>query len=146
MLNISGLREGYVIDHIQAGGAMDIYEYLDLENYDGTVAVIKNATSKKMGRKDIIKIEGKLDSIDLSVLGAIDKNITVNVIQNEKIVDKKQLELPMFVTNVFTCSNPRCISTIEQGIVQKFKLTDRENSIYRCVYCESKFRGRRLKK
>jgi aspartate carbamoyltransferase regulatory subunit len=139
MLNISGLHEGVVIDHIKAGGAMKIYEYLDLENYENQVAIIKNAHSKKMGRKDIIKIEGNLDNIDLSVLGVLDPNITVNIIKNEEIVSKGKLDLPLTVTNIIKCKNPRCITTVEHGIPQKFRLTDKKNRVYRCVYCDTKF-------
>ncbi len=139
MLNISGIHEGVVIDHIQAGGAMHIYEYLNLDNYDYTVAIIKNATSNAMGRKDIIKIEGPLDNIDFNTLGVLEHNITLNIIKNDKIVEKRKLQLPEIVTNVIHCKNPRCITSIEQGITHKFRLTDRENGIYRCVYCETKF-------
>ncbi|MFG6395134.1 MAG: aspartate carbamoyltransferase regulatory subunit [Lachnospiraceae bacterium] len=140
MLNISGLNEGVVIDHIQAGGAMKIYEYLNLEKLDCQVAIIKNARSSKMGKKDIIKIEGPLD-IDLNVLGVLDHNITINIIKDNHIADKKTLELPDMVTNIIKCRNPRCITSAEQEIPHRFKLTDRENRIYRCVYCESKFKG-----
>lgn len=140
MLNISGLDQGIVIDHIQAGGAMKIYEYLNLEKMDCQVAIIKNAKSNKMGKKDIIKIEGPLD-IDLNVLGVLDHNITINIIENNKIVGKHTLELPETVTNIIKCKNPRCITSVEQELPHRFKLTDRKNRIYRCVYCESKFKG-----
>ena len=140
MLNISGLNQGVVIDHIQAGGAMKIYEYLNMEKLDCQVAIIKNAKSNKMGRKDIIKIEGPI-KIDLNVLGILDHNITINIIENDKIVRKHTLELPDEVTNIIRCKNPRCITSIEQELPHKFKLTDRKNRIYRCIYCESKFKG-----
>lgn len=140
MLNISGLSQGVVIDHIQAGGAMKIYEYLNMEKLDCQIAIIKNAKSNKMGRKDIIKIEGPFD-IDLNVLGVLDHNITINIIENNSIVRKHTLELPEEVTNIIHCKNPRCITSIEQELPHKFKLTDRENRIYRCIYCESKFKG-----
>ena len=140
MLNISGLNQGVVIDHIQAGGAMKIYEYLNMEKLDCQVAIIKNAKSNKMGRKDIIKIEGPIQ-IDLNVLGILDHNITINIIENDKIVRKHTLELPDAVTNIIRCKNPRCITSIEQELPHKFKLTDRKNRIYRCIYCESKFKG-----
>lgn len=140
MLNISGLNQGVVIDHIQAGGAMKIYEYLNMEKLDCQVAIIKNAKSNKMGRKDIIKIEGPIQ-IDLNVLGILDHNITINIIENDKIVCKHTLELPDEVTNIIRCKNPRCITSIEQELPHKFKLTDRKNRIYRCIYCESKFKG-----
>ena len=140
MLNISGLNEGIVIDHIQAGGAMKIYEYLNLEKLDCQVAIIKNARSSKMGKKDIIKIEGPLD-IDLNVFGVLDHNITINIIKDNRIANKKFLELPDTVTNIIKCKNPRCITSAEQEVPHKFKLTDKEKRIYRCVYCESKFKG-----
>ena len=140
MLNISGLNQGVVIDHIQAGGTMKIYEYLNMEKLDCQVAIIKNAKSNKMGRKDIIKIEGPIQ-IDLNVLGILDHNITINIIENDKIVRKHTLELPDEVTNIIRCKNPRCITSIEQELPHKFKLTDRKNRIYRCIYCESKFKG-----
>ena len=139
MLNISGLNEGVVIDHIQAGGAMKIYEYLNLEKLDCQVAIIKNARSSKMGKKDIIKIEGPLD-IDLNVLGVLDHNITINIIKDNHISEKKTLEPPDMVTNIIKCRNPRCITSAEHNVPHKFKLTDRENRIYRCVYCESRFK------
>lgn len=140
MLNISGLEQGIVIDHIQAGGAMSIYNYLNLEKYDCQVAIIKNARSSKMGRKDIIKIEGPLD-IDLNVLGVLDHKITINIIEDNEIVRKHSLELPEKVTNIIRCRNPRCITSVEQELPHTFKLTDRANRIYRCIYCESKFKG-----
>lgn len=111
-LNVSGLSEGVVLDHIQAGKCMDIYKYLKLDKLDCTVAIIKNATSHKMGRKDIIKIECPIDYIDLDVLGFIDHNITINIIQDNKIVEKKRLHLPKQITNVIRCKNPRCITSI----------------------------------
>ena len=117
-----------------------IYEYLNMEKLDCQVAIIKNAKSNKMGRKDIIKIEGPIQ-IDLNVLGILDHNITINIIENDKIVRKHTLELPDEVTNIIRCKNPRCITSIEQELPHKFKLTDRKNRIYRCIYCESKFKG-----
>lgn len=141
MLNIGGLNEGVVIDHIQAGGALKIYEYLNLEKLDCSVAIIKNARSNKMGKKDIIKIEGPFD-IDLNVLGVLDHKITINIIKDNEIVEKHSLELPEMVTNIIRCKNPRCITSIEQELPHTFKLTDREHRIYRCIYCESKFKGK----
>ena len=140
MLNIGGLKEGIVIDHIQAGGAMKIYNYLNLEKLDCSVAIIKNARSNKMGKKDIIKIEGPFD-IDLNVLGVLDHHITINIIKDNEIVEKRVLSLPDKVTNIIKCKNPRCITSIEQELPHTFKLTDKENRIYRCIYCESKFKG-----
>ena len=110
MLNISGIKEGVVLDHIQAGKSMEIYKYLGLGKMDCTVAIIKNARSSKMGRKDIIKIEGPLDSLDLDVLGYIDHTITVNIIRDERIVEKRCLSLPDRLVNVIHCKNPRCRS------------------------------------
>jgi len=140
MLNISGLSEGIVLDHIQAGKSLDIYYHLGLDKLECQVAIIKNARSSKMGRKDIIKIEGPLDSLNLEVLGYIDHNITVNIIENDKIVEKKTLELPENITNVIQCKNPRCITSIEQGLPHIFYLSDKRTETYRCLYCEEKYR------
>lgn len=137
-LNVSGIEEGFVLDHIQAGKSMDIYKYLKLDKLDCTVAIIKNAKSSKMGKKDIIKIECPIDFIDLDVLGFIDHNITINIIQNDKIVEKKRLHLPKEITNVIKCKNPRCITSIEQELEHVFVLTDEEKQVYRCKYCEEK--------
>ncbi len=139
MLNVGSLNEGIVLDHIKAGKCMQIYKYLGLEKLDCQVAIIKNARSDKMGRKDIIKIEGPQDLVDLDILGFIDHDITVNIIKDGEICAKKKLELPHVIKNVLTCKNPRCISTIEQGLDQIFILTDEEKEIYRCKYCEEKF-------
>jgi aspartate carbamoyltransferase regulatory subunit len=139
MLNIGGINQGIVIDHIKAGGAMKIYSYLDLENKDCSVAIIKNARSNKMGKKDIIKIEATLEDIDLDILGALDHQITIDVIEDGVIIEKKNPKLPDRVSNVLKCKNPRCITSIEQGLVHSFKLTDRTNGVYRCVYCEQAF-------
>ena len=141
MLNISGINNGVVLDHIQAGKSMDIYHYLNLQELDCQVAIIKNARSNKMGKKDIIKIEGPI-TVNLEVLGVLDENITINVIQDNKIVEKKALPLPEVVTNVIKCKNPRCITSIEQELPHRFKLTDKKNRIYRCMYCEQKFSRR----
>lgn len=136
-MNIDSINNGIVIDHIKAGKAMEIYDFLNLEALDCSVAIIKNVVSKKMGRKDIIKVDAALD-IDLHVLGYIDPEITVNIIKDGKLYKKAHIELPETITNVIKCKNPRCITTTEQGIDQIFKLTDRENAVYRCFYCESK--------
>lgn len=136
MLNISGLKEGIVLDHIKPGMAMTIYRYLHLDKLDTEVAIIKNVTSKKMGKKDIIKIEGALDVVDLDVLGYLDDHITINIIQNSRIVEKKSLRLPKKITNVIHCKNPRCITSIEQELPHIFLLTDESKRIYRCAYCE----------
>ncbi len=142
MLNIGGLNEGVVIDHIKAGGAMEIYNYLQLEKLDCSVAIIKNARSNKMGKKDIIKIEGPL-RVNLDILGVLDENITVNIIRDNEIVEKRTLPLPETVTNIIKCKNPRCITSVEQELPHRFKLTDKKNRIYRCMYCEQKFTRRR---
>lgn len=135
MINISGLKDGYVIDHIKAGKCMEIYNALDLDKCEGEIAIIKNANSKKMGKKDIMKIAGLLD-INLDLLGFIDDNITVNVIKGEKIIEKKELSLPSRICNVAKCKNPRCITSIEQELEQVFVLADVEKKVYRCLYCE----------
>jgi aspartate carbamoyltransferase regulatory subunit len=139
MLNIGVIQQGIVIDHIKVGGAMKIYSYLDLENKDVSVAIIKNAKSNKMGKKDIIKIEGTLEELDLDILGALDHQITIDIIENGVIIEKRNPKLPDRVNNVLKCKNPRCITSIEQGLVHSFKLTDRTNGVYRCVYCEQRF-------
>lgn len=139
MLNISGIHEGFVLDHIQAGMSLRIYHDLKLDSLDCTVAIIKNAKSKKMGKKDIIKVECPIEALDLDILGFIDHNITVNVIKGDSIVDKKKLTLPERVTNVIKCKNPRCITSVEQELDQIFLLTDPEKEVYRCKYCEEKY-------
>jgi len=142
-LSIGALREGFVLDHIKAGNAMTIYHDLKLGKLDCTVAIIKNASSDKMGRKDIIKVACPIDYLDLDVLGFIDHNITVNVIKDGKIIEKRTLNLPKQVVKVISCKNPRCISSIEQGLDQIFILTDEEKEIYRCKYCEEKYTGKK---
>lgn len=139
MLNISGLKEGIVLDHIEAGKSLDIYYHLGLDKLECQVAIIKNARSNKMGRKDIIKIEGSLENLDLKVLGYIDHNITINIIQDERIVEKKSLKLPKKITNVIKCKNPRCITSIEQELPHVFYLSDEKTETYRCMYCEEKY-------
>ncbi len=143
MLNISGLKEGVVLDHIEAGRSMDIYYQLGLDKLDCQVAIIKNARSSKMGRKDIIKIEGNLDTLDLDVLGYIDHNITVNIIHDNAIVEKKALKLPKKITNVIRCKNPRCITSIEQELPHIFYLADEKTETYRCQYCEERYGKKR---
>lgn len=139
MLNISGIHEGFVLDHIQAGMSLRIYNDLQLDKLDCTVAVIMNAKSNKMGKKDIIKVECPIKALDLDILGFIDHNITVNVIKGDHIVEKRALSLPTEVKNVIKCKNPRCITSIEQELDQVFLLTDEEKEIYRCKYCEEKY-------
>ena len=145
MLNISGINNGVVLDHIQAGKSMDIYHYLNLQELNCQVAIIKNAKSNKMGVKDIIKVECPIENLDLDILGFIDHNITVNIIKDEKIVEKRILKLPKQITNVIKCKNPRCITSIEQGLDHVFILADPEKEVYRCKYCEEKYRGKRNK-
>ncbi|MCF0128624.1 MAG: aspartate carbamoyltransferase regulatory subunit [Pseudobutyrivibrio sp.] len=145
MLNISGIHEGFVLDHIKAGDSMTIYRDLHLGDLgsDCTVAMIMNAKSNKMGRKDIIKIECPIEKVDLDILGFIDHKITVNIIKDDQIVEKKILKLPKEIKNVIKCKNPRCISTIEQELDQIFILTDPEREVYRCKYCEEKYEGKK---
>mgnify|MGYP000086273572 CR=1 FL=1 len=142
MLNVGKIEEGFVLDHIQAGMAMSIYHHLQLDKLDCTVAIIKNARSGKMGKKDILKVECDVNMLDLDVLGFIDHNITVNVIRDNKITEKKALKLPKKITNVIRCKNPRCITSIEHGLSHIFVLTDPETETYRCKYCEEKYDGR----
>lgn len=139
MLNVGSLNEGIVLDHIKAGKSMSIYKYLGLDKLDCQVAIIKNARSNKMGRKDIIKIEGSLDLVDLDILGFIDHDITVNIIKDGIITEKKDLSLPKTIKNVLICKNPRCITSIEQELSQIFFLADPEKEVYRCKYCEEKY-------
>ena len=139
MLSVGQLSEGFVLDHIQAGKSMEIYRYLKLDELDCCVAIIKNARSDKMGKKDILKVECDVNMLDLDVLGFIDHNITVNVIKNGDIVEKKELKLPKQIKNVIHCKNPRCITSIEQELPQIFVLADPNKEVYRCKYCEEKF-------
>lgn len=135
-MKIDAIKNGYVIDHIKAGMAMEIYRVLNLDRLDCHLAIIKNATSAKMCKKDIIKIDALIE-LDLKALGYIDPDITVNYIKDGELVEKKHLELPERITNVIKCKNPRCITSCEQELDHVFKLTDREKRIYRCIYCES---------
>ena len=137
MLKVDSIERGIVLDHIQAGKAMRVYQYLNLDQLDCSVAIIKNVKSNKLGKKDIIKINDTID-INLDVLGYIDPNITVNIIEDGKTVEKKRLELPEKIVNVVKCKNPRCITSIEQELDHVFKLADREKGIYRCIYCDQK--------
>jgi len=132
---IGQIKDGIVLDHITAGKSMDIYNVLKLDKLDCTVAMIKNADSPKMGKKDIIKISTLLD-LDLDVLGYLDPGITVNVIRDSKVAERRHVALPERVVGVIKCKNPRCITSIEQEIVHEFKLTDRNKKVYRCIYCE----------
>lgn len=145
MLNVGRIEEGFVLDHIKAGKAMTIYHDLKLDKLDCCVAIIKNARSNKMGKKDIIKVECSEDMLDLDILGFIDHNITVNIIRDGNIIAKKELSLPKQVINVIKCKNPRCITSVEQQLDHVFILTDPEKEVYRCKYCEEKYRGSRKK-
>lgn len=136
-MNIDSIKNGIVIDHIKAGKSLEIYHLLNLDKVDCSVAIIKNVNSKKMGKKDIIKIDSDIE-IDLDTLGYIDPFITIDVIRDGKLFEKKHVELPERITNVIKCKNPRCITTIEQELPHVFKLKDRENIVYRCLYCESR--------
>lgn len=136
-MNIDSIKNGIVIDHIRSGGAMQIYTLLNLEALDCQIAIIKNAVSAKMGKKDIIKIDSKIE-LDLMTLGYLDPNITVNVISDGTIVEKFHPTLPDRMVNVISCKNPRCITSVETQLDQIFELADRENRIYRCIYCETK--------
>jgi aspartate carbamoyltransferase regulatory subunit len=141
MLKIDSVEKGIVIDHIQAGKGMEVYKYLNLDKLESSVAIIKNAKSNKLGKKDIIKVENEID-IDLTALGFIDANITINIIENDKIAGKINLQLPEEVINIVKCKNPRCISSIEQEIPHTFKLTNKEEKIYRCIYCDTAYDGK----
>ncbi len=136
-MKIDSIKDGIVIDHIKAGKSLEIYHLLNLEKVDSSVAIIKNVNSRKMGKKDIIKIDSNIE-IDLDALGYIDPFITIDIIKDGKLCEKKHVELPDRITNVIRCKNPRCITTIEQELPHVFKLTDRENRVYRCLYCESR--------
>lgn len=141
MLNVGAITEGFVLDHIQAGTSLSLYHDLKLDQLDCCVAIIKNARSNKMGKKDILKVECDIDTLDLDVLGFIDHNITVNIIKGEKIVEKRELQLPKKIKNVIKCRNPRCITSMEQELDQIFFLTDTATQTYRCKYCEEKYKG-----
>ena len=136
-MKIDALKEGIVIDHIKPGRGMSLYKFLNLDKLDCSVALIINATSPKLEKKDIIKI-GTVPDLDLDVLGYIDPGVTVNIIRDGKVVKKYRPQLPDTLTDVLHCSNPRCITSVEQEIPHIFKLTDREKGEYRCIYCESK--------
>ncbi|MBQ2963874.1 MAG: aspartate carbamoyltransferase regulatory subunit [Clostridia bacterium] len=135
-MKIDSIKNGIVIDHITAGKAMKIYNLLGLDELNCSVALIKNVSSSKMGKKDIIKIDTDFH-VDLDILGYVDPGATVNIIQNEEMVAKKKLELPEKLTNVIKCKNPRCITSTEQELPHIFKLTDKDKKVYRCVYCET---------
>ena len=134
-MNIDSIKNGYVIDHIKAGKAMEIYEVLGLNNLDCQVAIISNAKSKKTGKKDIIKIDESID-LDFDKLGFLDPEVTVNIVKDDKIIEKRKIDLPEKIINVAKCKNPRCITSVEKNLDQIFILTDKINNVYRCKYCE----------
>ena len=136
-MNIDSINNGIVIDHISAGSGMKLYELLGLGELDCSVAIIKNVVSRKMGKKDIIKIDADIP-VDLDVIGFVDPGATVNVIKNGVLAEKLRIELPETLTDVIKYKNPRCITSVEQEIKHIFKLTDREKKVYRCIYCETK--------
>lgn len=135
-MNIDSIKNGIVIDHITAGLGMELYRLLSLDELDCTVALIKNVSSRKMGKKDIIKIDAAID-LNMDILGYVDENVTVNIIRGDKIVEKKRIALPERLINVISCKNPRCITSCEQELPHIFRLTDPEKRVYRCLYCET---------
>ena len=139
-MNIDSIKDGVVIDHITAGKAMELYFHLGLDKLDYQVAIIKNASSKKMGKKDIIKVDGNIE-LDMNVIGYFDPGATVTIIKDSSVVEKKKITLPERITNVILCKNPRCITTTEQELPHVFRLTDEKNRIYRCLYCEASADG-----
>ena len=136
-MNIDSIQNGIVIDHIRAGNGMKLYELLGLEKLDCSVAIIKNVHSLKQGKKDIIKIDADIP-VNLDVIGYVDPGVTVNVIRGSELVEKKRIDMPETLVNVIFCKNPRCITSCEQELKHIFKLTDRKNKVYRCLYCETK--------
>ena len=135
-MNIDGVKNGIVLDHIKAGKSMMAYKLRGLDKVNSCVAIIQNADSEKYGKKDIIKIDELID-LDYDVLGYIDSNITVNIVKDGKMVEKKHMELPTELRNVVVCKNPRCITSVEQEIVQIFRLKNKEKKVYRCAYCDA---------
>lgn len=136
-MRVDSIKNGIVIDHITCGKAMQIYDMLNLDKLDCTVAILKNVPSNKMGKKDIIKVDCDIE-INLDVLGFISPNITVCIVRDGKVAEKKHIDLPEQLTDILRCKNPRCITSTEQDIHHIFRLTDRENGIYRCIYCDTK--------
>ena len=136
-MNIDSVRNGVVIDHITAGNGARLYELLGLDSLTCTVAFIRNVPSKKMGRKDIIKVDGDV-SLNLDVIGYVDPAATVNMIRDGELVEKRTIEMPLQLINVIKCKNPRCITSCEQELDHIVRLTDREKKVYRCIYCETK--------
>lgn len=136
-MKIDSIKNGTVIDHITAGSGMRLYRLLGLDSLDCTVAIMKNVTSRKMGRKDIIKIDADID-LNFDVIGFVDPQATVNIIKDGVLLEKRTIDMPETLTNVIRCENPRCITSAEQEIDHVFRLTDKKNKVYRCIYCETK--------
>jgi len=144
MLNIDEIMNGVVIDHITAGTGLSLYHLLELEKLsEASVALLQNVRSQKSGKKDIIKIEGDISGLNFDVLGYVDPNITVNIVKDGKMVDKKHMALPERLTNVIQCKNPRCITSIERGVPQRFRLANPERRVYRCEYCDTEHVAKR---
>lgn len=139
-MNIDSIVNGIVIDHITAGNGMKLYHLLNLDALECTVAIIKNVASSKTGKKDIIKIDADI-TVDMDILGYVDPGATINIIKDGKVFKKSKIELPEALTNVIFCQNPRCITSVEPSVKHIFKLSDRENRIYRCIYCETRANG-----
>ncbi|MBE6616574.1 MAG: aspartate carbamoyltransferase regulatory subunit [Ruminococcaceae bacterium] len=136
-MNIDSIQNGVVIDHITAGRGMKLYDLLGLDKLDCSVAIIKNVNSGKMGKKDIIKIDAEIP-VNLDVIGYVDPGATVNIIHGGELTEKRTIEMPETLTNVIKCKNPRCITSVEQELDHIFKLTDKAEKVYRCIYCETK--------
>lgn len=136
-MRVDSMKDGMVIDHIACGKAMDIYSMLSLDKLDCAIALLQSVPSKKMGKKDIIKIDRILD-INFDALGFISPNITIDIVRGGEVVEKKHIELPEKLTDILVCKNPRCITSVEQDIHHVFRLTDKEKGIYRCIYCDTK--------
>ena len=139
-MEVTSIQNGIIIDHVPAGTALKVLEYLKIDPSKTKLALIMNTDSHMYGTKDIIKIEDETESIDLDVLGYIDSNITVNLVKDGQLEKKLHLELPQTLRNVIKCKNPRCITTVEQEIVHTFRLTDRSKKAYRCIYCDAEHR------
>ncbi|MBO5077961.1 MAG: aspartate carbamoyltransferase regulatory subunit [Clostridia bacterium] len=139
-MNIDSIQDGIVIDHITAGQGMKLYRLLGLDELDVSIALIKNVVSRKLGRKDIIKIDADIP-VNIDIIGFVDPGATVNFIRHGELVEKRSIAMPETLTNVIRCKNPRCITSSEQELAQVFKLTDRVNKVYRCAYCETKWTG-----
>ena len=136
-MTVDSIRNGIVIDHIENGLAMKIYQIMHLDRLDCPVAILENVTSKKQGKKDILKIDGHIPT-NLDIVGIVAPNATINIVRDAKVVKKVKPELPAKTTGIFTCKNPRCITSVEQGIKQTFRLADKEKGEYRCIYCDTK--------